>query len=185
MASPRSGGCRARPRPCRRQQAAGPLLAVLDEEPEAAEVLALVDTSAVVDEIEQRWQRDGGVFLAVALAKSGRTDALVAELERLSSDPDLAEEWLYTDETTELEQALVRAAPLPDEVRAAVDREWPGWFAAASRLGRPLRPACRNQRKARPGRRPRRQPFSCGERARTDALGSGLRSTMSIRPSRS
>ena len=110
-------------------QAAGPLLALLDEEPEAAEVLALVDTSAVVDEIEQRWQRDGGVFLAVALAKSGRTDALVAELERLSSDPDLAEEWLYTDETTELEQALVRAAPLPDEVRAAVDREWPGWFA--------------------------------------------------------
>ena len=110
-------------------QAAGPLLALLDEEPEAAEVLALVDTSAVVDEIEQRWQRDGGVFLAVALAKSGRADALVAELERLSSDPDLAEEWLYTDETTELEQALVRAAPLPDEVRAAVDREWPGWFA--------------------------------------------------------
>ena len=81
-------------------QAAGPLLALLDEEPEAAEVLALVDTSAVVDEIEQRWKRDGGVFLAVALAKRGRADALVAELERLSSDPDLAEEWLYTDETT-------------------------------------------------------------------------------------
>ena len=110
-------------------QAAGPLLAILDEEPEAAAVLALVDTSAVVDEIEQRWQRDGGVFLAVALAKMGRADALVAELERLSTDPDLAEEWLYTDEVTELEQALARAAPLPDEVRPAVDREWPHWFA--------------------------------------------------------
>ena len=110
-------------------QAAGPLLALLDEEPEAAEVLALVDTSAIVDEIEQRWQRDGGLFLAVALAKKGRADALVAELERLSNDPGLAEEWLYTDETTELEHALSRAAPLPDDVRTAVDREWPGWFA--------------------------------------------------------
>ncbi len=111
------------------EQAATPLLGLLDEEPEAAEVLALIDTSAVVDEIEQRWRRDGGVFLAVALAKRGRADALVAELERLSSDPDLAEEWLYTDETTELEQALARTAPLPHEVRGAVDREWSGWFA--------------------------------------------------------
>ena len=110
-------------------QAAGPLLALLDEESEAAEALALIDTSAVVDEIEQRWRRDGGVFLAVALAKRGRADALVAELERLSNDPELAEEWLYTDETIELEQALARTAPLPDEVRAAVDRKWPGWFA--------------------------------------------------------
>ena len=111
------------------EQAATPLLGLLDEEPEAAEVLALIDTSAVVDEIEQRWRRDGGVFLAVALAKRGRADALVAELERLSSNPDLTDEWLYTDETTELEQALARTAPLPDEVRGAVDREWSGWFA--------------------------------------------------------
>ena len=111
------------------EQAAWALIDLLDEAPEAAEVLALIDISAVADEIEQRWRRDGGVFLAVALAKSGRADALVAELERLSSDPDLAEEWLYTDETTELEQALARSAPLPDEVRAAVDRKWPGWFA--------------------------------------------------------
>jgi hypothetical protein len=110
-------------------QAAGPLLALLDEESEAAEALALIDTSAVVDEIEQRWRRDGGVFLAVALAKRGRADALVAEFERLSNDPELAEEWLYTDETIELEQALARTAPLPDEVRAVVDRKWPGWFA--------------------------------------------------------
>ena len=59
----------------------------------------------------------------------GRADALVAELERLSNDPELAEDWLYTDETIELEQALARTAPLPDEVRAVVDRKWPGWFA--------------------------------------------------------
>ncbi len=110
-------------------QAAWALIDLLDEAPEAAEVLALIDISPVADEIEQRWRRDGDVFLAVALAKSGRADALVAELERLSSDPDLAEEWLYTDETTELERALARAAPLPDEVRGAVDREWSGWFA--------------------------------------------------------
>jgi hypothetical protein len=113
----------------RESQAAGPLLALLDEESEAAEALALIDTSAVVDEIEQRWRQDGGIFLAVALAKGGRADALVAELERLSNDPELAEDWLYTDKTIELEQALARTAPLPDEVRAVVDRKWPGWFA--------------------------------------------------------
>jgi hypothetical protein len=109
-------------------QAAAPLAALLDDA-EAAEVLALIDSSAVVDEVEQRWLRDGGIFLAVALAKTGRGDPLVAELERLSSDPELAEEWLYTDETIELEQALARTAPLPDEIRAVVDRKWPGWFA--------------------------------------------------------
>ena len=104
-------------------------------------MLALVDTSAVVDEIEQRWRRGGGVFLAVALAKRGRADALVAELERLSSDPELAEEWLYTDETIALEQALARVAPLPEEVRAAVDRKWPGWFARhSSRMSCSRRP---------------------------------------------
>jgi hypothetical protein len=113
-------------------QAAAQLLALLDDDAsaaEAAKALALIDTSAVVDEIEQRWERDGGIYLAVALAKRGRPEALVAELERLSNDPDLTEEWLYTDETMELEQALARTAPLPDEVRASLDREWSGWFA--------------------------------------------------------
>ncbi len=110
-------------------QAAGPLLALLDDEPAAAEVLALIDTSAVVEELEQRWKTGGGFWLAVALAKNGRGEALAAELEQLSNDPDLSEEWLYTDETAELEQALYRIAPLPEGVRAAVDRDWTGWFA--------------------------------------------------------
>ena len=134
-------------------QVAGLLLALLDEGPQAAEVLALIDTSAVVDEIEQRWKRDGGVFLAVALAKGGRADALVVELERLSSDPELAEEWLYTDETIELEHALARIAPLPDEVRAVVDRTWPGWFAqhlVSDVLFSPLAPEAADTR---PGQR--------------------------------
>ena len=74
-------------------QAAGPLLALLDDEPEAAEVLALIDTSAVVDDLEQRWKSGGGFWLAVALARNGRGDALAAELERLSADPDFTEEW--------------------------------------------------------------------------------------------
>ncbi len=40
-------------------QAAPALLALLDDEPEAAEALALIDTGAVVDELEQRWKTDG------------------------------------------------------------------------------------------------------------------------------
>ena len=151
------------------EQAAAPLLGLLDEEPEAAEVLALIDTSAVVDEIEQRWRRDGGVFLAVALAKSGRADALVAELERLSSDPELAEEWLYTDETTELEQALARAAPLPDEVRGAVDREWSGLVRPAPRLGCPLLAAGAETSRQLDLEDVRvRRPSGCGARARAE-----------------
>jgi hypothetical protein len=110
-------------------QAAGPLLALLDDEPEAAEVLALIDTSAVVDELEQRWKTGGGFWLAVALARNGRGDVLAAELERLSVDPDFTEEWLYTEESTRMELTLFRIAPLPDAVREAVDREWKGWFA--------------------------------------------------------
>ena len=112
------------------EQAAAPLLGCSTRSPKRPKCWRLIDTSAVVDEIEQRWKSETAASsLAVALAKRGRADALVAELERLSSDPDLAEEWLYTDETTELEQALARTAPLPDEVRGAVDREWSGWFA--------------------------------------------------------
>jgi hypothetical protein len=110
-------------------QAAGPLLALLDDEPEAAEALALIDSSAVVTELEQRWKSGGGVWLAVALARNGRGDALATELERISADPDFAEEWTYTDESTLMELTLFRIAPLPDAVREAVDRDWAGWFA--------------------------------------------------------
>lgn len=111
------------------RQAADALLALLDAEPEAAEALASIDTSAVVDALAERWQSDGGFWLAVALARSGRGEPLAAELEKLSEDPDFAEEWLYTDESTHMEEVLIRIAPLPDAVRGAVDREWKGWFA--------------------------------------------------------
>ena len=110
-------------------QAAGPLLALLDDEPEAAEVLALIDTVAVVDELEQRWKSGGGFWLAVALARNGRGDAIAAELERISADPDFTDEWTYTEESTRMEEVLRRVGPLPDEVRGAVDRGWNGWFA--------------------------------------------------------
>lgn len=110
-------------------QAAEPLLALLDDEPEAAEVLALIDTSAVVDELEQHWKTGGGFWLAVALARNGRGDALAAELERISVDPDFTEEWTYTEESTRMELTLFRIAPLPDAVREAVERDWAGWFA--------------------------------------------------------
>ena len=62
-------------------QAAGPLLALLDDEPEAAEVLTLIDTLAVVDELEQRWKSGGGFWLAVTLARNGRDEPIAAELE--------------------------------------------------------------------------------------------------------
>jgi hypothetical protein len=111
-------------------QAAPALLALLDEEPAAAEALASIDASAIVDEVERRWESEGGLFLAVALARTGRGEALAAELERLSGDPDLSEEYLYTDELLLLEQALGRVGPLPDAVRDTVDRDYPGWFAS-------------------------------------------------------
>ena len=113
----------------RESQAAGPLLALLDEESEAAEALAMIDTSAVVDELEQRWRRDGGFWLAFALARGGRTEALAAELERLSADPEHADEWLYTDDLIQLQEGLYRVGPLPEELRGTFNRTWPGWVA--------------------------------------------------------
>ncbi len=110
-------------------QAAGSLFALLEDEPEAGEVLASIDTSAVVEELAERWQSQGGFWLAIALARNGRGEPLAAELENLSENPDFVEEWLYTDESTHMEQVLLRIAPLPDAVRGAVDREWKGWFA--------------------------------------------------------
>ena len=118
-----------------------PLLALLEDsgsDSEIAEALAMVDTYSVQDDVEQLWSTLGdrnegdrtGFWLTVALARNGRGEPLAAELERMSTElvfvDDAGETQPYSSpgDDVRIYTALERIVPLPEEVRAALDRKW-------------------------------------------------------------